>query len=88
MTTMPQQIGPYVIEQEIGRGGMGIVYLARDTKLDRDVAIKVLPDELLADTARLARFEREAKLLATLHHSPGRSAAKPWVGVGVATPEP
>ena len=43
MTDMPQEIGPYTITREIGRGGMGVVYLARDTKLDRDVAIKALP---------------------------------------------
>jgi serine/threonine-protein kinase len=62
-------IGPYKVVQEIGRGGMGIVYLARDTKLDRDVAIKVLPEELAEDAERLTRFEREAKLLASLHHA-------------------
>lgn len=48
---------------------MGEVYRARDTKLDRDVAIKVLPNDLAADPDRLARFEREAKLLAALNHS-------------------
>ena len=62
-------IANYKIVREIGRGGMGIVYLARDTKLDRDVAIKVLPDDVARDPDRLARFEREAKLLATLHHA-------------------
>ncbi|MCH7604273.1 MAG: protein kinase, partial [Planctomycetes bacterium] len=62
------RIGPYQITREIGRGGMGIVYLAHDTKLDRDVAIKCLPDELSDDAERLARFEREAKLLASLNH--------------------
>ena len=64
----PDQLGPYKIIREIGRGGMGVVYLARDTKLDRDVAIKCLPDELSEDAARLARFEREAKSLAVLNH--------------------
>ena len=64
----PGQVGPYTIAREIGRGGMGVVYLARDTKLDRDVAIKCLPDELADDTDRLVRFEREAKLLASLNH--------------------
>ncbi|MCH8153269.1 MAG: protein kinase [Planctomycetes bacterium] len=66
---VPETIGPYEVQREIGRGGMGVVYLARDTKLDRDVAIKALPDALAADPERLVRFEREAKLLASLHHS-------------------
>ena len=68
MTAIPTQIGPYEIAREIGRGGMGVVYLARDTKLDRDVAIKCLPPEVTDDKERLARFEREAKLLASLNH--------------------
>jgi len=59
----------YEIRDSLGAGGMGEVYRARDTKLDRDVAIKVLPDELAADPDRLARFEREAKLLAALSHA-------------------
>lgn len=63
--TTPAHIGPYESAREIGRGGMGVVYLARDTKIDRDVAIKTLPD----DPDRLARFEREAKALASLNHS-------------------
>lgn len=54
--------------REVGRGGMGVVYLARDTRLDRDVAIKALPDNLASDPARLDRFEREAKTLAQLNH--------------------
>ena len=68
MTQVPSHIGPYQITREIGRGGMGVVYLARDTKLDRDVAIKCLPDEFAQDEDRLHRFEREAKLLASLNH--------------------
>src|SRR5215470_7431955 len=64
----PQRIGGYPIERELGRGGMGIVYLGRDTRLGRSVAIKVLPDVFAADPERLARFEREAKLLASLNH--------------------
>jgi len=63
-----QQVGPYTITREIGRGGMGVVYLARDTRLDRDVAIKSLPQHLASDPDRLARFQREAKVLASLNH--------------------
>lgn len=54
------RLGPYEITAPIGKGGMGEVYRARDTKLDREVAIKVLPDELALDKERVARFEREA----------------------------
>ena len=64
----PEQIGPYPIEREIGRGGMGVVYLGRDTRLDRRIAIKVLPEVFAADPERLARFEREARLVASLNH--------------------
>jgi eukaryotic-like serine/threonine-protein kinase len=64
----PTRLGPYPIEREVGCGGMGVVYLARDTRLDRAIAIKVLPDALAADPERLARFEREARLLASLSH--------------------
>ena len=63
------QLGHYEIVEAIGKGGMGEVYRARDTKLGRDVAIKVLPEEFSQDKERLARFEREAKLLAQLNHS-------------------
>ena len=62
-------LGPYKVTAKIGEGGMGEVYRARDTKLDRDVALKVLPDAFTADPDRLARFEREAKVLASLNHS-------------------
>ena len=65
---MPDRIGPYQVSHELGRGGMGVVYLARDTRLDRDVAIKALPVELASDPARLKRFEREARTLAQLNH--------------------
>jgi len=63
-----RKFGPYEIVEPIGKGGMGEVYRARDTKLDREVAIKVISEELLDDDERLARFEREAKLLASLNH--------------------
>jgi serine/threonine-protein kinase len=65
---MPAQIGPYQVDREIGRGGMGVVYLARDSRLDREVAIKCLPDEFGGDEERLERFNREARLLASLNH--------------------
>jgi len=65
---LPSHIGSYVVEAEVGRGGMGVVYRARDPRLDRAVAIKVLPDEFARDPERLARFEREARLLAALVH--------------------
>ena len=61
-------LGPYSVTAKIGEGGMGEVYRARDTTLDRDVAIKVLPDAFASDPERLARFEREAKVLASLNH--------------------
>jgi serine/threonine protein kinase len=62
------RLGPYEILAPIGAGGMGEVYKALDTKLHREVAIKVLPAALAQDPERLARFEREAKVLASLNH--------------------
>ncbi len=62
------RLGPYEIVAPLGSGGMGEVYRARDTKLNRDVAIKVLPDLFAQDTERLARFTREAQPLASLNH--------------------
>jgi serine/threonine protein kinase len=62
------RLGSYEIVARVGAGGMGEVYRAKDTRLGRDVAIKVLPEELFEDKERVARFEREAKLLAALNH--------------------
>src|SRR5579871_3886901 len=66
--TSGDKLGHYVISGLLGQGGMGEVYRARDTKLDREVAVKVLPAALANHPDRLARFEREAKLLASLNH--------------------
>ena len=63
------RLGPYEIAAQIGVGGMGEVYQATDTTLNRQVAIKVLPESLASDAERVARFEREAKTLASLNHS-------------------
>src|SRR6266581_1779129 len=62
------RVGPYEIVAPIGAGGMGEVYRARDTRLNRDVAIKILPDAFAADPDRMARFIREARVLALLNH--------------------
>ncbi len=66
--TAGTKLGPYQIVSAIGAGGMGEVYKATDMRLDRTVAIKVLREELSEDQERVARFEREAKLLASLNH--------------------
>src|SRR5215471_3779743 len=63
-----QQLGSYEITALLGKGGMGEVYRARDTKLKRDVAIKILPDEFSRDADRVSRFQREAEVLASLNH--------------------
>ena len=62
------RLGPYEIVAPIGAGGMGEVYRAKDTKLNRDVAIKVLPESFALDADRVARFTREAQVLASLNH--------------------
>ena len=62
------RLGPYEILAPIGAGGMGEVYRARDTMLGREIAIKVVPDAVALDPDRLARFKREAKVLASLNH--------------------
>jgi serine/threonine protein kinase len=66
--TAGTRIGPYEIVTGLGAGGMGEVYRARDTKLNRDVALKVVPDSFANDAERLARFTREAQTLASLNH--------------------
>ena len=85
--TAGAHLGPYEILAAIGAGGMGEVYRARDTKLDRDVAIKILPESVAADPERIARFEREAKTLAALNHPHiahihGLEVANPSTGSG------
>jgi serine/threonine protein kinase len=84
------RIDAYEITAKIGEGGMGEVYRARDRKLDRDVAIKILPDTLASDADRVARFAREAKTLAALNHpniahiygvedGEGRTEVRPYI---------
>ena len=63
-----KSLAHYSITAQIGKGGMGVVYQAKDQKLGRDVAIKVMPEEFAQDADRVARFQREAKLLASLNH--------------------
>ena len=71
--TAGARLGVYEIVSALGAGGMGEVYLARDTRLGRHVAVKLLPDAFAQEADRVARFEREAKLLASLNH-PGIAA--------------
>jgi Tol biopolymer transport system component len=66
--TAGSRLGPYEVESSLGAGGMGEVYRARDIRLHRDVAIKILPDVFANDPERLARFQREAQVLASLNH--------------------
>ena len=61
-------LGHYRIVDKIGEGGMGVVYRANDERLDREVAIKVLPEHLAGDPARRERFEREARVVSSLNH--------------------
>jgi serine/threonine protein kinase len=69
MTLSPgARLGPYEILAPLGAGGMGEVYRARDSRLEREVAIKVLPERLARDAEALARFERETKAIAALNH--------------------
>ncbi len=66
--TSGTRLGPYEIQSPIGAGGMGEVYRARDTRLDRIVAIKILPPHFADDATRRQRFEREAKVVSSLNH--------------------
>src|SRR5215831_5814352 len=66
--TTGTRIGAYEVRSSLGEGAMGVVFRARDTRLQRDVALKFLPDRFAADAERLARFQREAQLLASLNH--------------------
>src|SRR5262245_31750638 len=66
--TTGSRIGPYEIKSPLGEGGMGVVFRALDTKLHREVALKLLPDHFADDPERLARFQREAQVLASLNH--------------------
>ena len=68
MLTDGTRVGSYEIKGSLGAGGMGEVYRARDTRLQRDVALKILPEAFASDPERLARFEREAQMLAALNH--------------------
>jgi serine/threonine protein kinase len=69
MPEIGQTLSHFRIVEKIGEGGMGTVFLAEDLTLDRKVALKFLPDAFTSDPERMARFEREAKLLASLNHS-------------------
>ena len=62
------RLGPYEVSAQIGEGGMGVVYRATDSRLGREVAVKILPETFAHDPERMARFEREAKTLASLNH--------------------
>ena len=68
MSTTGKRLGPFEIFELLGKGGMGEVWRANDTSLKRDVAIKVLPEAFASNPERLARFQREAEVLASLDH--------------------
>ena len=76
------RLGIYEVTAKIGEGGMGGVYQASDTTLDRDVALKMLSEAFTADPDRLARFQREAKVLASLNH-PNIGASTAWKPPGM-----
>ncbi len=88
MTLNPgAKLGPYEITAPIGAGGMGEVFRARDTKLNREVALKVLPPAFAQDPERVARFKREAQILASLNH-PNSAAIYGWEDVGARHASP
>ena len=66
--TTGTRVGPFEVKSPLGEGGMGVVFRALDTKLQRDVALKLLPDLFANDAERLARFQREAQVLGSLNH--------------------
>ena|SRR5690348_5364219 len=78
--TSGAKLGPYVIESPLGAGGMGEVYRARDSRLEREVAIKILPADVNRDTSLRQRLEREAKAISRLSHRPIRAAHRPMGG--------
>ena len=87
--TTGSTLGSYEIQGPLGAGGMGVVFRARDTRLQRDVALKILPDAFAHDPDRIARFQREAQLLAALNHPNiaaiyGLEEAAPSTGSGDA----
>src|SRR3989442_373945 len=83
--TSGASIGPYKVDREIGRGGMGVVFLAHDTRLGRTVALKALPEDVASDADRLQRFEREARVLAPLNH-PEVAGARGFSHIVIADP--
>src|SRR5262245_40149755 len=67
--TPGSRVGPYEVTAQLGEGGMGVVFRGRDARLQRDVALKLLPDHFAKDPDRLSRFQREAQVLASLSHA-------------------